>query len=216
LIDRTSKSAHFSGRNRGGFHARAPVDHSRCIDRAGAVFGSERGAPLMRLAGAAAFALLAAPAGAAVKSAAPGGFEVENRVAVAAPPAAVYAEIGRIGDWWDSAHTYSGDAHNMTLDLRAGGCFCERLPAGGGVEHMRVVYAAPASALRLVGGLGPLQGEGVSGVLTFSLKPATGGTEVRLDYIVGGYLRGGGETMAPAVDQVLGAQLERLRLRFTH
>src|SRR5688572_11726646 len=97
----------------------------------------------IRSAAAAAVMLLAAaaPAAAEVKSATAGGFEVEARAIVAATPAETYRMLGRIGEWWNDGHTYSGKAANMSLKLEAGGCFCETIPADGGtIEHMRVVY----------------------------------------------------------------------------
>lgn len=154
---------------------------------------------------------LAAPAMAEVRSATPAGFEVESKAVVSAPPAEAYAALTRIGAWWDSAHTYSGKAANMTLDARPGGCFCETMPKGdGAIEHMRVVYVQPGRTLRLQGGLGPLQAEGVAGTLTWSLNPVPGGTEIVQTYVVGGYVRGGIQRMAPIVDQVLSQQLSRL------
>jgi uncharacterized protein YndB with AHSA1/START domain len=163
-----------------------------------------------------AFALLAAaaasPAMAEVKSATPAGFAVEAKVVVPASPAQAYAALARIGAWWDSAHTYSGDAANMTLDPKVGGCFCETIPKGkGAIEHGRIIYAHPGELLRLQGGLGPLQAEAALGVLTWTLKPVQGGTEITQTYVVGGYMRSGGETLAPLVDQVLARQLDRLR-----
>ena len=163
-----------------------------------------------------AFALLAAaaasPAMAEVKSATPAGFAVEAKVVVPASPAQAYAALARIGAWWDSAHSYSGDAANMTLDPKVGGCFCETIPKGNGaVEHGRIIYAQPGETLRLQGGLGPLQAEAALGVLTWTLKPVQGGTEITQTYVVGGYMRSGGEVLAPLVDQVLAGQLERLR-----
>ncbi|HEX5184691.1 MAG TPA: SRPBCC family protein [Allosphingosinicella sp.] len=156
----------------------------------------------------------ASPAAAAVKGAAPGGFEVESSAVVAASPASVYAMLGRPGEWWAPAHTYSHDARNLTLALRAGGCFCERLPTtGGSVEHLRVVYADPGRMLRLQGGLGPLQGEGVAGSLTVTLKAVPQGTEIVMNYIVGGYLRADDANLAPIVDRVLAEQLARLAAR---
>ncbi len=160
-----------------------------------------------------ALALVAAasPGAAAVKSATPTGFEVESRATVRATPAEAYAALGRIGRWWNSDHTYSGDAANLRLDLKAGGCMCEAIPAdGGSIEHMRVVYARPGAALRLQGGLGPLQGEAVSGTLTWTLTPAAGGTEIVQTYIVGGNVRGGADKLAPLVDQVLAEQFSGL------
>ncbi|MFN3945909.1 MAG: ATPase [Allosphingosinicella sp.] len=152
-------------------------------------------------------AALAAPAGAEVVSAGPPGFVSENRVTVAAAPAAAYAALTRIGSWWDPAHTYSGDAANLSLDARAGGCFCEATPAdGGGVAHMRVVQARPGALLRMEGGLGPLQGEAVSGILSWTLRAAPGGgTEIVQTYKVSG-----AESWAAPVDAVLNQQLTRL------
>lgn len=96
-----------------------------------------------------ALALTASPAWGEVKSSGPGSFEIENRAIVAATPAETWAALGRIGEWWESSHTYSGDAANLTLDLKAGGCFCEAVPADGGtIEHMRVIHARPGATLR--------------------------------------------------------------------
>ncbi|HEV2748151.1 MAG TPA: SRPBCC family protein [Allosphingosinicella sp.] len=163
---------------------------------------------------AAGLAALAAPASAEVKSAAPGGFEVESRAIVAANAAQTYAALGRIAEWWNGEHTYSGDAANLRLEARAGGCFCETIPKGGGsIEHMRVVYAQPGVTLRLQGGLGPLQQYGVAGTLTWSLKPAANGTAITQTYVVGGYIPGGADKLAPMVDKVLAEQLGRLQKR---
>jgi len=145
-----------------------------------------------------------------VKSIAPSGFEVVYTVTIAAPPQRVYAALGEIGQWWSSAHTFSRDATNLSLDLKAGGCFCERLKDGGSVQHLSVVYAAPGEGLRLRGALGPLQMEGVDGTLAWALKPAEGGTKVTQSYVVGGYIRSGMDQWAPKVDRVLHEQLDRL------
>lgn len=159
---------------------------------------------------------IAVPAAAAVKSSAPAGFETGNTAVIAAPPAEVYAMLVTPSRWWNGQHSYSGDAANMTLEARAGGCFCERIPADGAtVEHARVVYAQPGKTLRLQGGLGPLQAEGVSATLTWSLKPVAAGTEVTQTYVVGGYVRGGTEALAPIVDRVLAEQLTRLQAVFS-
>ena len=156
-------------------------------------------------------AALATPVAAEVISATPAGFEVGAKATVRATPAEVYAALGRIGSWWNSEHTYSGDAGNMTLDPKAGGCFCEMIPEdGGSIEHARVVYARPGQALRLQGALGPLQAEAAMGTLTWNLKPVQGGTEISQDYVVGGYVRGGAEALAPIVDTVLAQQLDGL------
>lgn len=167
-----------------------------------------------------ALALIGSPAVAEVKSAGEAHFVAESVATVEAPPAETYKMLVRIGEWWSSAHTYSGDAANMSLDAKAGGCFCETWsgpqPRGGGsVEHGRVLLAMPGSTLRLAAALGPLQAEGVVGTLTWSLKAVDGGTEITQTYVVGGYLRGGGERIAPLVDQVLAEQLAGLRAKLS-
>ncbi len=40
-----------------------------------------------------------------------------------------------------------------------------------------------------------------------------GGTEIVQTYVVGGYIRGGAEKMAPLVDMVMGQQLAGLQRR---
>lgn len=169
----------------------------------------------MRHFGALLMLAAASPVAAEVKSAAPGGFESVHVAIVAAPPADVFAALGEPARWWNKDHTYSGDAANLLLEPRAGGCFCETVPADGStIEHGRVVYAQPGKALRLSAALGPLQAEGVSGALGWTLKPVAGGTEVTQSYVVGGYVRGGADKLAPIVDRVMGAQLRGLQASF--
>ncbi len=157
------------------------------------------------------WAVLASPAAAAVVDAQPGGFEVREEALIAAPPAQVYAAIGQIGQWWSSEHTYSGDAKNLSVDLKADGCFCERLKDGGAVRHMDVILVQPGKTVRLEGALGPLAGTGGDGHLTFALSSKDGGTSVALTYAFGGYAKGGMGEFAAPVDAVLGDQLARLK-----
>jgi uncharacterized protein YndB with AHSA1/START domain len=153
----------------------------------------------------------AVPALAEVKSVTPNGFEVVSVATIAAPAERVYSAIGEVGRWWSPSHTFSRDAANLSLELRAGGCFCERLKGGGSVQHLQVVYAAPGEGLRLRGALGPLQVEGVDGALAWTLKPTEGGTSFTQSYVVGGYIRSGMEQWASRVDRVLDEQLQRLK-----
>ena len=156
--------------------------------------------------------LAAGRARAAVVDSTQAGFLVRSEVVVHAAPDSVYRALtGRIGSWWDSEHTFSGDARNLSLDASPGGCFCETLPQGGGVRHLTVVFASPGRLLRLTGALGPLQGFGVAGSMTWTLTPVPEGTRLRLDYGIGGHLPGGLAALAPAVDEVLGAQFSRLK-----
>ena len=140
------------------------------------------------------------------------GFAIRHQVTIDAPADKVFRAItGDIGKWWNPEHTYSGDAGNLSIDARPGGCFCEKLANGGGVEHMSVAYVSPNQLLRLRGALGPLQGSGLAGSMTWSLAAAGTGTRLDLTYVVGGYMQGGFDKMAPAVNFVLGEQAARLK-----
>ncbi len=155
---------------------------------------------------------LAGTAIAEVKDQAANGFTIATTFTVKGAPDDVYRKITNVADWWSSAHTYSGDARNLTLDAKAGGCWCEKLPkANGSVEHMRVATAWPGTLLVLTGGLGPLQQMGVSGAMTFKLSPADGGTKIEFNYAVAGYAPPGMAALAPVVDRVLMDGLARLR-----
>ncbi len=155
--------------------------------------------------------LAAGAAGAEVVTAAPDHFAVTLTAASTASPAAVYrALVADVGRWWSPAHTFSGDAANLSIEGRAGGCFCEALPDGGSARHLEVVLAEPGATLRLSGGLGPLQGAAVAGTLTIAISPSEAGSEIRLDYLVSGYSRPPLDQWAGAVDRVLAEQLGRL------
>ena len=152
-----------------------------------------------------------APAKAAVSDVATNGFTVKIATHIKESPEAVYAALTNPARWWASDHTFSGNAANLRLDARAGGCFCELIPNGGSVQHLTVVYVVPAKTLRLRGALGPFQSMAVDGALTFALKPATDGTELMLSYTLGGYNKDGFEQLSRACDEMLGAQVARLK-----
>jgi uncharacterized protein YndB with AHSA1/START domain len=172
---------------------------------------SIQAASLWMLGAAAALCARAAPA--EVTSVGGAGFELRQQVHVAAAPAAVYAALLTPNRWWDSKHTYSGDAGRLTLDARAGGCWCETLADGGSVQHMRVVYVALGKTLRLQGALGPLQPMGLDGSMTFSVASASSGAgaDLTVTYAVGGYSKDGFEALSKAVDAVIGEQVARLQ-----
>ena len=80
--------------------------------------------------------LTAGQALAEVKSATPAGFELVQTVTVHAPPKAAFAALSNPARWWNGEHSFSGDARNYTLNLKPGGCFCEKLPNGGWAKHL--------------------------------------------------------------------------------
>ena len=150
------------------------------------------------------------PASAVVLGSGQGGFVVREEVVYPGNAAAAWQRLVRPQDWWDPEHTYSHDSKNLSLVLKVGGCWCERLANGGAVRHLEVVYVSPRETLRLTGGLGPLQRMGANGTLSFMLKrEPSGGTRVVAEYAVSGFAPAGFTDMAGAVDEVLGAQLAR-------
>lgn len=159
-----------------------------------------------------AVAALSSEAGAEVVDAQANGFEVKRQAVLNAPADKVYAALIQPSAWWNKDHTWSGSAANLSLAAMSGGCFCEKLPNGGSVLHMTVVYAQPGQGLRLFGALGPLQMSGASGHLGWTLSEKDGKTTLVQTYDVGGYMKGGLDKLAPVVDQVLGEQFERLKL----
>ena len=156
-------------------------------------------------------ALFAAPAGAVVVGADSHGFELRHTLDLPIPPAQALAAFGKVGSWWSKGHTYSGNSARLSLALRPGGCWCEQLDGGGGVEHMRVAIYRPGQQIVLTGGLGPLLFEGTSGVMDVQVAKTPGGSRLTLNYRAAGFARGNGTQMAIGVDQVLRKQIERLR-----
>ena len=159
-----------------------------------------------------ALSLLASPAAAEVVSAGPNGFHVrQTRADRRFPRTAAYSGFGRVGSWWNKEHTYSGNSANLSMALNPGGCFCERLPNGGGIEHMRVSYLDPGKRIVLTGSLGPLLYEATAGVMDMKFERTAGGSKITMDYKVAGFANGGADKLAPLVDGVLADQFRRYR-----
>jgi len=162
--------------------------------------------------------LAAGPAKPDVLDSAANGFTVKVTLSIQAAPDDVYRRLINVGDWWNPAHTFSGDAHNLSIDAKATGCFCEKLPgsakdpsSGGSVRHLEVVYAAPGKLLVLSGALGPLQFIAATGSMKIQLSPAERGTKLEVTYTVVCYVPAGTKTWAAPVDTVLTEQFTRLK-----
>lgn len=171
------------------------------------------------LAAACAVAASAAPAAAKVVSEREGAFVTRDVAVVKADLRTTWLKLISPGEWWDDAHSWSGDAANMSIVPQGGGCFCERIPAedsktsiglDGSVQHMVVLNATPDLVLRMRGGLGPLQSEPVDGVLTIALSKTEQGTLIAFEYAVGGFMRFETPVIAKAVDGVMSQQLNGL------
>ena len=78
---------------------------------------------------AAALAALASlgAARAEIKDAAPGGFTLENSIQVPTDVTTAWkALVEDVDQWWPADHTWWGAESQLSIEPRAGGCFCER------------------------------------------------------------------------------------------
>ena len=165
----------------------------------------------MRTSIVAAIAIVAAmafgTARAEVKDSAPNGFTIENSQVVPVAAATAWkALVDDVGRWWPKDHTWWGDASKLSIQARAGGCFCE-IDGERQAWHMTVTFVDPGSTLRMTGGLGPLQGMGADGALEWRFAKAAEGTKITLWYRAGGYTPDDMSKFVPVVDKVQGQQL---------
>lgn len=153
---------------------------------------------------------LAAPATAAVTETRPSGFTITYEAVVDSSAEEMYERFGKPGLWWNPDHTWWGKAENLTMDLKAGGCFCERAKGAGEVEHLRVIFVQPGRMVRLSGGLGPISQMAATGIMTVKFADQNGEARVTLIYDVEGHLMRPADQLAPIVDKVLADQFARL------
>lgn len=140
------------------------------------------------------------------------GFTLQQKIEVPVSRERAWAAlVNDVGLWWPADHTWWGDARKLSIEAIANGCFCER-DGERQAAHMRVVFVDPPQTLRMVGGLGPLQGMGLDGVLEFSLQAQDErSTSVTMRYRAGGYVSEDLSQLVPVVDQVQGLQLGGLK-----
>lgn len=151
----------------------------------------------------------ATPAAAEVASKTDDGFSLTYEQRVEASPDAILAALGRPAGWWSDAHTYSGSASNIAIDMQPGGCWCEALP-GGGVKHGEVLLVWPEQRqIRFAAPFGPLQSMGADAILTTSWAEVDEGNArlLKWTFFVRGYQTG---AVAEAVDGVMAEQFGRL------
>ena len=156
------------------------------------------------------FSLALTPAAAAdVTSKSQTGFSLKITGEVSASPAEAYRQFINVSEWWIESHTWFGDATKLSIDPRAGGCFCE-ISGDREVLHMLVTYVEPGKELKMVGGLGPLQMMGIHGGMSWRFIQTEGGTEIIQSYNVTGYAHGGLSDLAEIVNAVQTSQLNAL------
>jgi hypothetical protein len=158
-------------------------------------------------------AVLLAQAGgldAAVLDSSPTGFTVENSVTVPVDAKAAWdGLVNHVNDWWPKDHSWFGKAGKFVIEPRAGGCFCEKAGPKQAL-HLTVSFVDPGRLLRMIGGLGPLQGMGLTGTLEWHFKPVESGSQITLRYVAGGYTTTDLVKFVQIVDQVQAVQLGSL------
>lgn len=161
---------------------------------------------LKALIAAAVLALVATPASAEVFEKHDDAFVLMFEAAVDRPPDAILGAIGQVGKWWESSHTYSGDAANLSLILQPGGCWCEKLADGSTFEHGRVV-AVSDSMVGLNAPFGPLKTMATRADFVLSWREENGVWTLRGLYVVQG---AGTGALADPVDGVMQIQFDNL------
>ena len=124
-------------------------------------------------------------------------------------PAALWDRLVSPESWWHPDHTYSGDAGNLELELRAGGLWSENWD-GGSVAHGQVLAVIPGQSLRLEAPFGTLQGVGAYTIWTITLEAVEGGTLVVFDESSIGPATADMAELAKAVDYVKTEAMRRL------
>jgi hypothetical protein len=159
-------------------------------------------------------AIAAPPAAAEPGNGSEHGFTVSHAVDVKAEPFVAWRTMtSHVDQWWSKDHTWSGDAANLYLKVERNGCFCERLPNAGEVEHLRVIFFRRGSEIRFDGALGPLQAMPVTGRMIWKIEETEDGSRITFTYHVMGIPGTGLDDIAPAVDGVIGEQIGNLARR---
>lgn len=150
-------------------------------------------------------ALLASPAAAEVVQRSADSFTLRYELGAEIDPGDIPGSLSDVGRWWDSAHTYSGDAANLSIDMTPGGCWCEKLADGTDFEHARVV-SIDGTRLVFDAPFGPLKGRATRAVLVVTWPPASHGWTPTWEMTVEGPGLG---AMADGVDAVMQAGYRR-------
>lgn len=128
-------------------------------------------------------------------------FEGETRLG----PDGVADAFSQVQQWWDPAHSYTGEAANLSLDLVPGGCWCEAMPDGSRFDHGRV-EAVALGEVRLHAPFGPLRTMATRAELVVTYALVDGVVRPSWTFIVEG--RGVG-ALAEPVDGVIGGGFAR-------
>lgn len=160
---------------------------------------------LKTLITAAALLLVAPPVSAEVIARTADSFTLRYQSAVETAPGDIVSAMTRVDAWWDGAHSYSGDANNLSIDMTPGGCWCERLANGTDFRHATVLGVEP-DRLAFNAPFGPLNGKTTRADFTVAWPGETGHRTVTWIMIVEGPGLG---AYADAVDSVMAAGFGR-------
>lgn len=153
---------------------------------------------------------LAGTAHAEVDAATPDHYTLHHEAYSPLPAESVWDRLVQPETWWVDAHTYSGEAGNLSLDDVAGGYWREDWD-GNSVVHGTVLTVMPGQMLRLDAPFGPLQGMAVTVIWTITLDAQDdGGTTVTFHEVANGSMESGLDQIAPAVDGVKAEAMARL------
>lgn len=133
-----------------------------------------------------------------------------HEAASASPRGEVWQRLMDPAAWWDGAHTFSGDASNLSMDSAAGSAWREDWE-GGSVVHGEIMQVLDQRMLMLSAPFGPLAGTGARCIWTITLSDAEGGgTLITSTHRVVGAPGSGLDRLAIPVDQVMGNGISRL------
>ncbi|NNU17686.1 hypothetical protein HK107_15245 [Parvularcula sp. ZS-1/3] len=149
-------------------------------------------------------------ASAEVVTASDTGFKLKHEAVSPLAPDALWERLMEPSEWWDGAHSYSGDAANLSMEDSAGSYWREDWE-GGSVIHGQILTVMKGKQLVLSAPFGPLHATGAECIWTIILAPAEGGgTKISSTHTVAGSEGTGLQELAGPVDFVMGNGIMRL------
>lgn len=154
---------------------------------------------------------IGAPAYAEIKQSAADHFVLRHEARKELAPAEIWQRLIDPASWWEDAHSFSGEADNLSLELKPGGFWREDWEEGF-VIHGTLISLREGSQLRFDAPFGPLQAMGVRDIWTITIRPLENGTGslVIFDEVAMGASFQNLDKIAPAVDRVKQEALESL------
>ncbi len=124
-------------------------------------------------------------------------------------PDELWSRLVEPASWWHPDHTYSGDAGNLSLQLKAGGHWSEQWDDNA-VLHGVVLNVDNGKLLRLDAPFGPLQELAVKVIWTITIEADGSGSKVTFNEVANGVSSSKLDELAKAVDFVKQEAITRL------